>query len=83
MIEIVEASPDRVTPRCPYFGVCGGCSLQHLRAEAQLPAKQKILYDNLTRIGKVEPESWLGTGRTALGIPAGAPRRALVQRRVG
>jgi len=59
MIEIVEASPDRVTPRCPYFGVCGGCSLQHLRAEAQLPAKQQILHDNLTRIGKVEPESWL------------------------
>ena len=59
MIEIVVASPDRVTPRCPYFGVCGGCSLQHLRAEAQLPAKQKILHDNLTRIGKVEPDSWL------------------------
>src|SRR4030065_635998 len=59
MTEIVEASPDRVTPRCPYSGVCGGCSLQHLRAEAQLPAKQKILHDNLTRIGKVEPESWL------------------------
>jgi len=59
LIEIVAASPDRVTPRCQYFGVCGGCSLQHLRAEAQLPAKQKILHDNLTRIGKVEPESWL------------------------
>jgi 23S rRNA (uracil1939-C5)-methyltransferase len=59
MIEIVTASPDRVTPRCQYFGVCGGCSLQHLRPEAQLPAKQQILRDNLTRIGKVEPESWL------------------------
>jgi 23S rRNA (uracil1939-C5)-methyltransferase len=59
MVEIVEASPDRVTPRCQYFGSCGGCSLQHLRAEAQLPAKQKILYDSLIRIGKVEPESWL------------------------
>jgi 23S rRNA (uracil1939-C5)-methyltransferase len=59
MIEIVAASPDRVTPRCPYFGVCGGCSLQHMRAEAQLPAKQQILRDNLARIGKVEPESWL------------------------
>ncbi len=59
MVEIVAASPDRVTPRCQYFGVCGGCSLQHLRAEAQLPAKQKILHDNLIRIGKVEPESWL------------------------
>jgi 23S rRNA (uracil1939-C5)-methyltransferase len=59
MTEIVTASPDRVTPRCQYFGVCGGCSLQHLRAEAQLPAKQQILHDNLTRIGKVQPESWL------------------------
>lgn len=59
LVEIVETSPDRVTPRCQYFGVCGGCSLQHLRTEAQLPAKQKILHDNLTRIGKVEPESWL------------------------
>jgi len=59
MIQIVAASPDRVTPRCPYFGVCGGCSLQHLRAEAQLPAKQQILHDSLARIGKVEPESWL------------------------
>jgi 23S rRNA (uracil1939-C5)-methyltransferase len=59
MIEIIEASPDRVTPRCEYFGTCGGCSLQHLRPEAQLPAKQKILRDNLTRIGKVGPESWL------------------------
>lgn len=58
-LDILEASPDRVTPRCPYFGVCGGCSLQHLRSEAQLPAKQKILRDNLARIGKVEPESWL------------------------
>ena len=59
MIEIIEPSLDRVTPRCRYFGVCGGCSLQHLRAAAQLPAKQQILRDNLTRIGKVEPESWL------------------------
>lgn len=59
MTKIVTASTDRVTPRCQYFGVCGGCSLQHLRAEAQLPVKQQVLRDNLTRIGKVEPESWL------------------------
>jgi 23S rRNA (uracil1939-C5)-methyltransferase len=58
-IEILRASSDRVTPRCPHFGVCGGCSLQHLRSEAQLPAKQKILAGNLARIGKVEPETWL------------------------
>ncbi len=58
-LEILAASPDRVTPRCRYFGSCGGCSFQHLRAEAQLPIKQKILHDNLKRIGKVEPEAWL------------------------
>ena len=59
MIEIVQASPDRVKARCQYFGVCGGCSLQHLKAEAQLPAKQQVLRDNLQRIGKVEPSTWL------------------------
>jgi 23S rRNA (uracil1939-C5)-methyltransferase len=58
-LEILESSPQRVTPRCRYFGVCGGCSLQHLRAEAQLLAKEKVLRDNLERIGKVEPEAWL------------------------
>jgi len=59
VLEIIEASPQRVTPRCPYFGVCGGCSLQHLQAEAQLPAKERILRDNLARIGKVQPDTWL------------------------
>jgi len=58
-VEILETSPERVTPRCRYFGVCGGCSMQHLRAEAQLPAKERVLRDNLERIGKVQPESWL------------------------
>ena len=58
-IEILEPSPDRVAPRCRYFGLCGGCSFQHLRADAQLPAKEQVLRDNLERIGKVEPESWL------------------------
>jgi 23S rRNA (uracil1939-C5)-methyltransferase len=59
VLEITEASPERVTPRCIYFGVCGGCSLQHLRPEAQLPAKELILRDNLARIGKVQPDTWL------------------------
>ncbi len=57
--EILEPSPDRVTPRCAHFGVCGGCSLQHMAPDAQLVAKQRELGDNLARIGRAEPLRWL------------------------
>ncbi len=53
---IHQASADRVTPRCPHFGVCGGCSLQHMEAGAQIRAKQQVLLDSLQRIGGVVPE---------------------------
>ncbi len=59
LVEILEPSPDRVTPPCPHFGACGGCDLQHLRPERQLQAKQQILSEQLERLGKVKPESWL------------------------
>jgi 23S rRNA (uracil1939-C5)-methyltransferase len=55
LLDVLTASPDRVTPRCAHFGVCGGCSLQHLSPEAQLAAKQRQLLDNLERIGGVRP----------------------------
>lgn len=55
LVDILTASPDRVTPRCMHFGVCGGCSLQHLSPGAQLAAKQRQLLDNLERIGGVRP----------------------------
>lgn len=58
-IEVITRSPHRVEPRCRHFGQCGGCSLQHLDAVAQIEAKQRVLVDNFSRIGKVEPESWL------------------------
>ena len=45
----------RATPRCPYFGLCGGCSQQHFDARAQVAAKQRVLEDNLRHIGKVTP----------------------------
>ena len=48
---VLEASPDRVEPRCPHFGRCGGCSWQHVRYEAQLEAKRAIVRDALERIG--------------------------------
>jgi 23S rRNA (uracil1939-C5)-methyltransferase len=53
--EIQQASPDRVEPRCAHFGMCGGCSLQHMETGAQIQAKQQVLLDNFKHIGKVEP----------------------------
>ena len=49
----------RVVPRCPHFGICGGCLLQHMEASAQVAAKQRVLEENLARIGKVEVEEIL------------------------
>ena len=54
-VEVLRQSPSRVTPRCPHFGVCGGCSMQHLDAGAQLAIKQRALEDQLWHIGKVRP----------------------------
>ena len=55
LVDVLTASPDRVVPRCRYFGVCGGCTLQHLSAAAQLAAKERQLLENLQRIGHVQP----------------------------
>jgi 23S rRNA (uracil1939-C5)-methyltransferase len=54
--EVLIPSPDRVAPKCAHFGICGGCSLQHLAAPAQLAAKQRQLLETLERIGRVRPE---------------------------
>jgi 23S rRNA (uracil1939-C5)-methyltransferase len=54
-LEVLVASPERVAPRCPHFGTCGGCVLQHLAEDRQIVAKQRVLLDNLERIGKVAP----------------------------
>jgi 23S rRNA (uracil1939-C5)-methyltransferase len=59
LLEVLEPSAARVTPRCAHFGVCGGCALQHLAPEAQLEAKQTELRDNLERVGRVSPREWL------------------------
>lgn len=54
LVEILYASPRRITPRCKHFGVCGGCHYQNLPYEEQLKIKTEILRDQLTRIGRIE-----------------------------
>jgi 23S rRNA (uracil1939-C5)-methyltransferase len=55
LVEVMQASPRRVEPRCRAFGVCGGCSLQHQAVADQVAAKQQALLDTLWQTGKVEP----------------------------
>lgn len=59
LLDVLTASPDRVAPKCGAYGVCGGCSLQHLTAADQRAIKQKSLADSLERIGGVRPDRWL------------------------
>lgn len=59
LLEVLEASPERVAPRCAHFGVCGGCALQHLSPKAQLAAKESELKETLARVARVEPARWL------------------------
>lgn len=70
---ILKESFMRVQPKCVHFGVCGGCSMQHLEPRAQVAVKQRILEDNLARIGKVKPETILPPIH---GLPWGYRQRA-------
>jgi 23S rRNA (uracil1939-C5)-methyltransferase len=57
LIEVLETSPSRVPPRCPYYGECGGCSLQHLDWSAQVQVKQAQVLDVLQRIAGLAPNT--------------------------
>jgi 23S rRNA (uracil1939-C5)-methyltransferase len=75
-LEVLEASPSRVSPRCEAFAVCGGCSLQHLSSEDQLAHKQQALLEMMAHagieIGKLLPplrgESWGYRQKARLGV---------------
>ncbi|HEY3103125.1 MAG TPA: class I SAM-dependent RNA methyltransferase [Pyrinomonadaceae bacterium] len=55
IVVILEPSPVRVEPPCPYFGRCGGCDFQQLNYQAQLDAKIEIIRDCLRRLARIEP----------------------------
>lgn len=59
MTALHKESALRVKPKCPWFGVCGGCAMQHIEPSAQVAAKQRVLEDNLAHIGRVKPEMML------------------------
>ena len=56
---VLKPSDERVKPKCRYFDTCGGCVLQHIEPNAQVALKQRILEEQLARIGKVSPEQIL------------------------
>ena len=78
---IITPSPDRVTPDCPVYTRCGGCSLRHISYEAQLRAKEQFVKDAFTRIGGLSPEflpiirnTNINSYRNKLQIPIGTDK---------
>jgi 23S rRNA (uracil1939-C5)-methyltransferase len=91
VLQLIEASPDRVEARCPYFGQCGGCHYQHIRYDKQLQFKAEILRETIQRIAKIElnceiqlhaSPPWIYRNRTRLRIRT-APEFALGYFRFG
>ena len=56
---LANPNPERTTPPCPHFGVCGGCSLQHWQPEGQIQFKQSVLAELLEHQAHIQPEYWL------------------------
>lgn len=59
MVNLFNRAPERVEPECLHYGVCGGCSFQHVASSEQIKIKQELLKEQFSRIGKVEiPQIW-------------------------
>jgi len=80
LTQVIEASPDRVETRCPYFRQCGGCHYQHIPYQRQLEFKAEILRETLQRIAKIDLTSeirlhasppWNYRNRTRLQVRTG------------
>ncbi|MBL8519412.1 MAG: 23S rRNA (uracil(1939)-C(5))-methyltransferase RlmD [Betaproteobacteria bacterium] len=59
LIRVEKGAPERIAPRCGFYEICGGCAMQHIDPALQVAAKQRVLEDNLARIGRVVPEQVL------------------------
>ncbi|MBV1789154.1 23S rRNA (uracil(1939)-C(5))-methyltransferase RlmD [Marinobacterium sp. D7] len=55
-LEVLEASSERQSPPCVYYGRCGGCQLQHLKPDAQIQYKERLVLDQLQRFANITPE---------------------------
>jgi 23S rRNA (uracil1939-C5)-methyltransferase len=59
VVEVLKPAENRIVPKCEVFGVCGGCSFQHLSSEDQIEAKGEWLKDAFKQQAKIEPKNWL------------------------
>ena len=59
LLEIIKPSPYRVEPPCEYFGLCGGCGMQHLDPAQQIRFKERLLGEQFSKFGHITPEQWL------------------------
>jgi 23S rRNA (uracil1939-C5)-methyltransferase len=73
LVGLRQAAPERVVPPCPHIEDCGGCTLQHLAAEAQPRLRRRQLEQSLTRIARLAPGRWFDT---LVGEPWGYRARA-------
>ena len=59
VVEVIDSSPDRIEPKCSVYGICGGCSFQHLSSPNQINAKNNWLQSAFLGQAKVQPKEWL------------------------
>ncbi|QER42459.1 23S rRNA (uracil(1939)-C(5))-methyltransferase RlmD [Thermodesulfobacterium sp. TA1] len=91
LIDLLEPSPERRDPLCPYYGVCGGCQFQHAVYQAQLNLKKTILYETFARAGWKEevplegvvpsPKEFFYRNRLRLHVEAESLKMGFVKRK--
>lgn len=80
IVDVVKPGPSRREPRCRHFGVCGGCTLQHVAYEAQVAAKAEFVRESLRRLGGID---WTGEIPIRTAAEYGYRARAEIQARRG